>query len=194
MTKRYLEATIISMGVLRLSVTFITMIFFAVQLSRTDQYRYVYEYKLVNCTPISVKMTYFEHCKKWSPIWTGSSQMLIMDNPFNLKTKKNAYLELATIDLHETRPCVCRGLTILPNHKRNIYNNNKTLIDGCNIWTQCFLNTQFISYMQRDQDSRYNTNRSFVIGMSVAFIFGLGSIIFEFWFFHKSKPDYIEMI
>lgn len=182
MNKKRVELIILLLSGFKLITMVATMIFFSVQLSRVAEYTYVYQYHRTNCTPNSVKVTMFEPCKRWTPLYITEKGQTLIDNPFSLKSFRGASEELKTIDLHEERPCFCR------EKSQNI------LIDGCIIWPDCFINSQFLNYMQRDQNSRYDTNLSFVIVTAFSVFMAVGSIVFEIKLYQKNREnDYIEL-
>jgi len=177
----------IGFSVISIISAIVTIVYFSVALSRLNEYSYIYDYKKQSCGPTS-GFAYEFTCddkQKWISMFNDSSNRIIIENPFSVRnTRVEAINDRGRIDMGFNYTCYCRSYNnLLGNKVRGIQ------IQGCSIWGDCIIDSDFVDYIQRDNSIYYVTFVSFLASSVVTVVFSIVSIIITI---HEVKAKIIN--
>jgi hypothetical protein len=162
----------------------ITIIYFSVKLGSLSDYDYVYEYHETTCTPMMGYALQL-NCTptKWISVWETDEQIAIVENPFALrKTRTAAIDDRQSYVSNRTYDCMCRNAPPMQ------------LAQGCQFWSTCIFDVEFIQYIQRDNDRYIRTHVSFIAASCVAIILTGLALPFTIKDLMRHNSEYVEMI
>lgn len=147
----------------------ITITYFTVALINYQQYKYVYDYAPSICNPTS-GYAFPVTCNsttKWISILRDTRNRTVVENPFALKnSRQNAVDDRYRSNLNVNQSCFCLTSSSSSN------STNITTRD-CSVWPQCILDTDFISYIQKDTKRYEDTYASFIIASAISLVLSL---------------------
>jgi len=174
--------------ILSLVSSTITIIFFAIKMTELKNYDYIHEYQPQLCRPLSGKAVNISchDTTMWMSIVYDDRNRSLIENPFALRaTRFEAITDRNKIQFGLYMTCTCRIKAAKP------------LDLGCSYWPDCIINSDFLYFLQRDNERYYRTYVSFivasVIGMALS-IAGLPTTIIticKMW--KQADEDYIKL-
>lgn len=183
--KTVLLYLVVIFDVIKIFLAVSTIIYFGVNLHQNLKFKYIHDYKIATCIPISGRVEELTMCQKenkWIAVWETNTGQIIVDNPFNSKsTRKLAIDDRQDRQLFTNQSCMCRNV------------NNTVGYDPCNLWSVCIFNVEFIEYLQADNFRNYETNVSFIVGSVIAIILIVATTPMTYIFHKRRQKDYIEI-
>lgn len=177
----------------------VTIVYFAIQMASLSDYNYIYQYQHQTCLPITGKVLQLPCLSaidggfkfKWIAYFTLDSGINLVENPFAVRNSRFLALQdLEHLILNVSYDCMCRIPPVFPFHKRNRSN----IIDPCMLWSECILDNEFISYIQKDTTRYYRTYISFIIASMVSIFLSIAAFPISCQALRQlRKEQYVEL-
>lgn len=131
----------------------ISVIYFSIKLHELKDFDYIYSYKPDGCHIVN-KSVYEYNCSlgdRWMLSLLDDKDRKVVENPFAWRRSRSIVeIEKSQFLTGQNYSCVCRP----PGQNAN---------EDCQSWPRCILDTDFIKYIQRDNDRHKSKFISFIV-------------------------------